>query len=401
MPVDNLPSERDLPKSPVRQLVAVIGLLVVIGIGLVLVLANTTAEPSFNFGSPDQAFQAGLDALATRDVPQAKAAINFLESQPGYDRHARLLQGAVLLRNGHPELALQHFAAVAPEGELRQPALLYAGEALYKTGQFQPAETCFQQLRELKPNEVDAIRWLAAIAYDCGRMDKAVALLNELVKHVPDDPSPHRLMGLIHKDFEQYPIAIQDYQHALERNPSPHVRQEVAAELATCLIAERNYEAALTVLAETSSTPRIKVMQSRCLWSLGQQEEAIAQLKGLQNSDNPEVLFWRAHVLIEQGRTAEAVPLLKRGLDQEPHDTTARYQLALAYRALGDQDQSQSEIEKFERSKQLLDELTVLSEQAMKEPYDSTIREQMADVCDQLQRPKMAAAWRKAASSMK
>ncbi len=353
--------------------------------------------------SPQQSFQSGLQSLEQGDLDRVDDAIDALRDESAFDSHRRVLQAGVSLQRGKPQAALKELALVQPEGDFAAPALLFAGEAFYQVGRLREAEQVFLKYDRIYPDSPEVYRWLAAIYYDLGAMTLAIERLETLKRLAPDDFAPHRLLGVIHVDFERYALAVTEFQEALKRSPPEPVRRSMTQELAKAMMRERRYADALAVLAEARPDAETLARRSECLWSLGRRDEARHALESAvkYEPDKPAVLRWQALMLIDDSRLDEAQPVLERLLEQDPHNLEARYQLAQVYQRSGNKEAHDAEMARLERSNALLGELTRLSHEALERPHDAGLRDQMAAICDELNRPELAASWRRMAASLR
>ena len=348
---------------------------------------------------PDERFQQALVALEARDFSRVEAAIKALQGDGEYEPHRRLLQGGYRLRLGNPYGALRDLSAVEPAGELREPAHLLTGEALYQLGRLAEAEQVFLQLERTHPDHPQACRWLAAIYYDLGANHHAIERLERLAKLKPDDFTPHHLLAVMHSDFEQFPQAIQHYQQALRRSPPETVRQELLRGLGRALVRERRYDEALRVLEGGPVDAEVLALRSEASWSLGARDDAWKSLERARAMDARErsVLWIGARMHLDSDRPAEAVPLLRQILEADPHDIESRYHLATAYRQMGRLEDSDRELERRQVSYDLRERLSKLSLRAMDEPRNAELRDELAEVCRQLGKHELAATWQRAA----
>lgn len=351
--------------------------------------------------APEERYRRGLEALRRRDLAEVSSAVAALRDEPGYERHRHLLRAGHRLRTGDPRGALEALTFVPATGELREPAHVLKGEALYQLGRLADAEQVFLRLDKLHPDHPQACRWLAAIYYDLGAMHHAIDRLEQLARLEPDDFSPHRMLAMIHSDFERYPQAIDHYREALRRSPPESDRGAMVRGLAKALIRERRYDEALAALEHAEPGPEVLAMRAESRWNLGDRDGARRsweEAKKLGPGDR-SVLLVGARMRLDTGEPEEAAPLLEQLLGQDPHDAEARYQLAMAYRQLGRTADSRRELERKEASQELRDRLTRLNLQAMDEPRNAEIRDELARVCDELGKPELAAMWRKAAEN--
>lgn len=350
---------------------------------------------------PEEAYRRGLAALNRGDLAEVNRAIASLRDEPGLERHRHLLQAGVRLKTGDPRGALEELTFVPAAGELREPSYLLKGEALYKLGRLTESEQTFLRLDKLHPDHPQVCRWLAAIYYDLGAMHHAIERLEQLARLEPDDFSPHRLLAVIHSDFERYPQAIEEYREAIRRSPPESDRRTMTRDLARALIRERRYDEALASLKDAAPDAEVFAMRAESQWNLGDRDAAQRSWREAEKvgPDDRSVLLVGARMRLDTEKPGEAVPSLQRILQKDPHDTEARYQLAMAYRQLGRPEDAARELEQKEASQKLRDRLTQLNLQAMDEPRNAELRDELAQVCDQLGKPDLAAMWRNAAEN--
>ncbi len=347
-------------------------------------------------------FSAGLAALDRGDFLEAVESLQRLRrSHPGDDR-TLLLSGAIRLRRGDAVAALQDFSRLQPEGEIRSPALRWTGECLYTLGRLTEAESCYQQLLQIQGGNIPAHRGLAAIYHDLGELDRSVEHLGQLTQLAPADYRPWRMMGSIHRDFEQFLDAAREYRAALQRPMSDAARLEIVTELADVLIRLNEYQQALEALATTSETAATLAQQGQCHRALGNGDQAQKCLERARavGAHAVPVLRLAADLATDDKHPREAAEWYEQILVQDPHHVECRYQLALARRELGDTVRYEAEMEKVAHSRELLEHLTALSAQAMKQPREVKILTEIAQVCDQLGKHDLAKSWRLAAEAV-
>ena len=91
--------------------------------------------------------------------------------------------------------------------------------------------------------------------------------------------------------------------------------------------------------------------------------------------------------------------MLESLIASDPSEDEAEYLLALLFRQLKDESQYQVHLARSESIKALKTQLTELSQQAMHDPANAEVRDQLAALCDQLGLKPLAAVWRTAAAS--
>ena len=355
-----------------------------------------------NKPNPLEVYRAGMAALDQGDLERVDAAINQLEGEVRFEEHRCLLRARLMLRGGNYVSALDQLTRLNYEGKLRKPALLLTGEALYWLQRLAEAEKIFRQVLSEHPDSVRAHRWLGAIHYDLGAYDLAVVHLQKLAELQPDDFSPHRLIGLMAHDFEDEKNAIEHYRKALDRKPPIGVREEIVHELAEAHINQREYDAAVEILNQSGGGDVVKALLAECYWGMGEHDRARKLLeraaRGPEGNDR-RILLLQARISLESNDAEAAIAILKRALQVDAHDAECRYQIALAYRKLGRNDESEVHMKLRSESQALKERLTELNLQANREPRNAGIREELAEVCEKLGKHKLAQMWRQAAEA--
>jgi tetratricopeptide (TPR) repeat protein len=343
--------------------------------------------------------------LERRDEPAIDAALlTALEGNPRYTRELQLFLGTRLLQSGEPAGALKAYSPLKPEGRLRVPLLLHVGQALYKTGQLSKAQRIFREVEFEKPGVASAHRWLVTIYHDLGAMQSAFAELEIVAKLEPDDYFAYRLMGLMYlEDFQKPQEAVDEYRKALARHPPAEQAQAIRIEIARALLFLNDYHGVLEVLEGAEKNAHVLGLQADCRWSMSETQEAARLLEQARSLDPDEriVLYLTGRFALEEGRPQAALAPLKLLLQRDPHDAQTRYQLSQAYRQLGDQTAAKAELDRMNESKALTEKMGPMFEQAMLRPQDDAIREELADLCDQLGKHELARVWRRAASQVR
>jgi tetratricopeptide (TPR) repeat protein len=348
-----------------------------------------------------QRFADALAAAETGREQDLNEEIAGLSGDPDLPDRIRVLNAVRLLHEGHADAAIEALSKVDSAGELRRPVLFYLAQALYQKKRLVEAEQVFRALTLEDSDDAEAFRWLGVVDYDLGAFAAARDALQRVIQLVPDDYRPHRLLGLMHRDFEEYADAIPAYIQAIELSPPPNLRGEILVELATCEIALRNYDAAAKHLQAAPQTAQSRALLARCFFSQGlmpQAKETLDLAKSL-NPDEREVLLLDAEMASLERRPAEAIRSLRAVLEQRPYDLESRYKLGILLQQTGDLQESEAELARWRTANDLTDQLSKLNQQAASEPHNADVRDRMAAVCDQLDRPELAQMWREAAAA--
>lgn len=380
-------------------------------VGVASVVAIPLCAAIFAWLVPDDPadeFHAALAALEEGDLQYVFDTSKHLRHEPGFQKHAELLRGALELKTKRYAAALQHFSGVEPRGELRELSLLMTGEALYHTGQLVYAERCFLDAVDSdisRKGRAHALRWLAAINYDIGNTVLALEQLEELASREPTDYRPHLLMAQIRSDRDlvaEYGRAAEHYREVLDRAPPEPIREEVTLKLAAILAREkRDFEAALQLLAQLPRHPDALALNGECQWALQNETgafDSLAEALTLQ-ADHPAALLNQGRFLLQAGRAEEAVPLLERVARQDRFEFEPQHQLAMAYRAAGRTDDYERQLKVQEDSRQKRLEMSRLNTEATQRPFDPQPRLQLAALCRSIGKHDLAAMWDRAAEA--
>ncbi len=348
---------------------------------------------------PADLYRQGLAELDRGRFIRAEGRLDALRQFPGSERYQHVLEAGLLMRRGRYNEALGQLAMTAPTGDVRDHALLVAGECLYQLGCLDDATGVFGQLAGENPLNTASRRWLAAIDYDEGRLNEALRQLRELTALQPDDYSSHRLMGQIQQqDLHNPAAAVVHYRDALARRPPAQDRTLIAIELARALIEQGDHQAALDTLQKPEQDSLLLALQADCFWHIGDQDEALSRLARAfaAPGDKRDALMLQARMSVDEGQAEAAVAPLQRVLEADPHDFPCLYQLALVFSRLGDETAAEAHMTRMQQSREFRTQLAELFVRARR-PDDAAVREQLAELCSKHDQPEMAAMWHQAA----
>ena len=345
--------------------------------------------------SPRRQFQAALAAFAQNDLDRVQVAAEAVRGVDGYGPHLRLLSGMVLLRNGQLTDAIVEFGYAREHPDTRALAYTLSGEALFRSGQFKDARRILGTAIQLDPAQTDAHRWLAAMYYDTGAMNHAIGHLRLVAEQAPSDPRPHRLIGLIHKDFEEYTKAIDAYRESYKRDPQQPDGEALQLELAECLVKQQHHTEALETLENCSPSAQALWLRAKCRHDLGDRATAsklVDEAIGL-DPKHLESLHLKGMLELEAGNAASAVDVLLKAAERYPKEWRPRYTLARAYRQLGDTDKAAGHMKVMEELRELRYRFTKLHAQAMKSVENAELRYELGVMAVELGRPLLAIGW--------
>ena len=360
---------------------------------------------SFSNWRRHREFELGWAALSEGKLSEVSVRMGRLRQHPEFAEHLRVLRAGVLVRTGNPNGGLEILRRISAEDQLRERVLLLTCEALYQLKRWADAATVALKILELPSHGSQAHRWLAAIYYDLGSMDQAVGHLRELAALEPQDYSPFHLLGQVHNDFERFSKAIEDYRQALKRNPPVEIIPELCFGLATAQAKSNDFQAALATLESVRLGDNIEAqaLLAECLWSVGQKAEAQKRLARVQaiDADNTEVLWLAARIALDEGQTTNAISVLSKIVATAPFHNIALMELAASHRRLGNIAEADRYLARRNVARELFEKMVNLNTRAIREPQNADVREELADVCENLGKPDLATVWRDAAKALR
>jgi tetratricopeptide (TPR) repeat protein len=339
---------------------------------------------------------AALDAKRWEDVERELAG---LEGAAGYEPQQHFLRGALLLHGARLYPALEEFGHSVNDPVLRVRTLVLSGEALCRAGDLGNGVRLLVQAVEADSEAIDAHRLLASAFDALGLTDAAEAHLLRVAELDPADPQPLRVLGQIHKDFEDYAGAVESYRESLRREANQPDRQEVFLELAECELKLRQYDAAMATLAQASPCADRWTLEAECLYGSGRPDEAkrLLALVLRESPANLRGLMLTGTILLEEQKAAGAAEVLSRAVVAYPRDYTARFKLAQAYQRVGDARRAEEHMKVAEQIKQVREEFSRLHQKANGEPDNADVRCRLGQLARQLDRPDLARVWFRAA----
>jgi tetratricopeptide (TPR) repeat protein len=358
----------------------------------------------------------GQEALRQGRPDRAERLAQQLEAD-GYADHARLLRGAAFLREHRFALAIDEFNRIQDRGELLVEASAIYGLAFLSVQRSWEAERLLRYVVSKQPDHLEAQRGLAAIYFDQGALTLAVQHAKECARLEPHQGYPFRFMGVIFKDLGEYADARAAYEQALERELPAEQANDVKQGLIEVLVLQKEYARALAMLEDDSAwvslpkttgsdrllkaNPRILACRAECLWALdrGAQAKTLLEEALQQHPHSPELLRLRAKLHLSENEPQKATCLLEQALQLDRHDHLSRYHLVQAYQMLGRSGEAADQQRLLEQTQGYLAELTKLNAEIAERPWDATVRTRMAEICDKLDKPDLAAMWRQAASA--
>jgi tetratricopeptide (TPR) repeat protein len=396
------------------------------GVLAVLVGAGLAVAGRYHWGTagwyyhtdPDYRLRCGEAALREGSLDRVELIAAALESS-GHEEHAALLRGEALFQRAEPLAKANHLTEAAPLflravqelekikslGAVRLQAVALYGRCSLYLGNRREAERAFQYVLDNEPDHTDAHRGLAALYYDQGAMSQSISHLEKVAQLEPSDGRPHRLIGLIFKDLQQYGSAVDAYRRALERQLSQEEATAVRKELAESLIKQTQYAQGLEVLQETDppddDRPAFAALRAQALIGLDRAAEARTVLDEALEHDSTcaDLYRLRGQLSMHADKPQAAVPLLERALALDPNDYGCRHELVVAYKMLGRNAEATEQQHKLEATQRNIELMSRLNQEALSRPWDAAVRRKMAEACEQLGRWRDADMWQRAADA--
>lgn len=345
--------------------------------------------------------QSLIEAADSGRFAAVNKQLKTLREDPDSQQLVLLAEGIVLLRSGNASAALSPLAEVDQEGPLRHTVMRFAGEALNQCGRLGEAAAILSVLVQEQPEQPEGRRWLAASWYDLGAFDAAIEHLDVLTRLQPDDYRPHHLLAIMYSDFEQHNEAIRHLDQALKLSTSSAPVSDMKLLLAENLASERQYERALRLALECPETENQLAIRAECLLATGNIGAAAEAIRLARDRGDKSVSLCliESALLEQQGQADAALQLLQDGLQYAPASAELYYRKGLIEKQLGDDAASALTLKQWEHYRDLSAQLTQLNLKAIEEPWNAEVREQLADVCQQLEKPQLAEMWRQAAAA--
>lgn len=365
-----------------------------------LILSTGTAavlwlrQPSFSFDTLVVAADNG-------DLSTVAPAVRRLRNSKTESAQADVLEAILLLRGGRVEKALSLLAGVDQEGPLRHIVMQYAGESLHRLQRLGEAARILEVLVREQPDNVEAHRWLGATWYDLGAYNAAIVELEAVVRLAPDDYRPHHLLGIMYADFEQHAESIREFTAALKGAADPQLRDSMLLELAKAHAALHEYQQATACLDQASESGTAARLRAVCLLADGQPEQADEQIRRAKQlgEESPELAVLESELLEQQGSIAQAESVLQQAILKWPAWAGLYYRLGNVQKQLGQDQQAAATLQTWQKYRDLATELTQLNLKAIAEPFNAEIRDRLAVVCQELQKPELAEMWKTAAEA--
>lgn len=372
---------------------------------ILIITVAAAAGWRYRVTRPDYRFARGEAAVGDRDWDTADQMADRLEAS-GHRDEAYWLRAQRYYGCKRAESALTECLRIRPEGPFRHRAAVLAGKCLLELRALGEADSVFAQVLVDEPDNADAHRGMAAIAYELGQYARAVPHLEVVVRLDPTDARPHRLLGEIYRDAANTPRSLAEFQEAfrLRTGLSDAALEQVRFEVADALVRLARYDEALTVLdsapdSGSDEPPYMRALRIEALRGTGRKAEAVALAdRAVARYEEGAFYLLRGQLYLEDGDPVRAIPLLEKSARFSPRHYQSYFLLAQAYAGAGRPDDAARATEQAEALRRDYDLHSALSQQAAADPWDAAVRMRLAEYCERTGDQKGAAMWRKAAA---
>ena len=243
--------------------------------------------------------------------------------------------------------------------KLRLEAGLQLLEVWYQSGEVEKAGTVLSQLQQLYPAN-------AAVLYAAYRLhsDLAFQAIDSLALSAPDSAQLHRALAEHMVNQGHVHEAIAEYRKALENSPG---LAGVHYELGEAILADSHLETSLAeAKTEFESALALNPSDAKSECKLGKIEIWRSSPTAASNHYsralklNPEIVCAKlglAGLLIDDGKTQEALGYLQSGARSEPYNAEVRHRLAVLYRSLGQNQEADRELAAFQELEKVQNQL--------------------------------------------
>ena len=371
---------------------------------LLLVSAAAVGGWWYHSIQPDTRLKRGRAAINHSDWDTVDSLADKLEAVGETDR-ANLLRGEALAARQRWKEALTVLNKIVDEGDLRLRSAVTVGRCLVALGELREAHRVYSFVLSQDKDNIDAHRGMAAIAFDLGNLTAAIQHCDVVARLDDTDGRSYRVKGMCHTYLSQDADAEHDYREALARKLGPEFRRQVQLELAERVVTQTRYAEALAILDERKGDGEDDLpalaLRGKALVNLGRVSEAerllVRAVEDYPNGAALWALLGQIHLARDEG--PQAIQTLEKAVSLSKGDYEYRFQLAKAYAKAGRKQDEAIQLRKSEELRQVLDQLSTMSREAMRKPWDVEIRLKLAGLCEQMHDSRLAGMWYKAAEA--
>jgi tetratricopeptide (TPR) repeat protein len=273
-------------------------------------------------------------------------SLGHLKRRPT-SRFASLLAARCLSRLGRPDQAEAWYAKA---GALDLEDLHIRAYALVLSNRRESAIRAYERILHIRPDDVLALRRLAAVLISERRWEGALEAANRLIKVPTGAVVGHTLAGVVHHNTGDSDLAVFAFSRVLELDPELHQmplkpRSMFWIEFGHNLLAVGRWAEARKCLNQAqneSDDPKIADLLGQSFYVAEEFDEAERWWRmALEQDPDRYGTWWRLGKLeLQRGRLEDAIKSLRRAGELEPRAAGPLYSLALIYRRLGQKEEA-------------------------------------------------------------
>ena len=379
---------------------------VIIGITIlgVMTLDRRTQGMTFYSASKltsEQHFEAALDALHQRHIPDVITHRNALLTLPAQDDRISVLNAFIALTVDNLTVATEHLKELQDSVDPMITTYHYyiAGELLFKQKQYgnslQTLDAAIKLSEKTERKLVPAYQLMASIYYDLGNMQRAMEAATVVSTLDPNNARIFRFMGMVQQDYEQWQDSLLAYQRYIELDPFGDLRETVIISMAEVHIKLRQFNQALTQLNQVIVTPRIYALRASCHYNLGDVQDAFVALNNALSRDpaQHEAILLKGTIQVQDRSYKTAVDTFVSGLRYYPRDDVFMYKLSEAYRGLGDEAKAEEMSLKSTTLRTKRERFSKLNVDVIGEPANTAMRLELGKLAEEIGKPELAVTW--------
>ncbi len=242
------------------------------------------------------------------------------------------MMGVIALQEGRLKEAQSRIAAALEQNPTSAPALVNLTAAYLRDSQFERALEWGQRALSADPDSVDALINVGTVLHETGRFADAIPTLQQARDLSPHSAHVLNLLGSCLLKTGDAHGAAAEFEEATRVSPTD---ANGWANLSTALNVlsehERALECANRSIALHADSSSALAAQGASLLELGKLDEAIASYReAIKHSPTVQILCACANALITSGLNDEAAVCLRRAIEMDGDNPTARWILAMS-----------------------------------------------------------------------
>jgi tetratricopeptide (TPR) repeat protein len=225
--------------------------------------------------------------------------------------------------------------------ESRQLRLIDAALNLQQAGEQERALDILLEVQKDVPNYAPIFLLIGLAHQDLGRLEEAEANLRHALTLAPDDPEVLQALGLFLSDKGEWLEAAELLRKHLKQDPEDVISLKAVSVALTRLGREDDAISVLRMAWDTTEAEESGVQYGRLLIRLGHREQAEEVLREVAKKlPSSRTLTEWSLALTMLGRHREASRALERAIEQDKNYDRAWRGLAYSYNRLGESDQA-------------------------------------------------------------